>query len=217
MGPLRPGECISVSPPAFREKTDDTSGEDNDEKEAVASKGRKTANSQGRRKGRITRSMASEANNDEAVTPQQSAELGEWRTARPRTRPGAPSCHPNFQGAQPMELAETARCLGGNGRCCTVLSTLLDVWVGASVSPAWSVEGRKSDLSCSAPARPQGAVVCVLILGWPQPLPLGLGPLGVFPGAVQLMPIPPQPHCSLLGSAPGAKPLFPKSSLGPTF
>lgn len=43
----------------------------------MASKGRKTANSQGRRKGRITRSMASEANSDEAVTPQQSAELGE--------------------------------------------------------------------------------------------------------------------------------------------
>ncbi|XP_005403065.1 PREDICTED: nuclear receptor corepressor 2 isoform X4 [Chinchilla lanigera] len=58
-----------------KEKTDDTSGEDNDEREAVASKGRKTANSQGRRKGRITRSMASEANSDEAATPQQSAEL----------------------------------------------------------------------------------------------------------------------------------------------
>uniref|UniRef100_A0A4X1ULM3 Uncharacterized protein n=1 Tax=Sus scrofa TaxID=9823 RepID=A0A4X1ULM3_PIG len=59
----------------FREKADDTSGEDNDEKEAVASKGRKTANSQGRRKGRITRSMANEANSEETVTPQQSAEL----------------------------------------------------------------------------------------------------------------------------------------------
>ncbi|XP_069353318.1 nuclear receptor corepressor 2 isoform X1 [Eulemur rufifrons] len=59
----------------IKEKTDDTSGEDNDEKEAVASKGRKTANSQGRRKGRITRSMANEANSEEAVTPQQSAEL----------------------------------------------------------------------------------------------------------------------------------------------
>ncbi|XP_032099722.1 nuclear receptor corepressor 2 isoform X8 [Sapajus apella] len=59
----------------LKEKTDDTSGEDNDEKEAVASKGRKTANSQGRRKGRITRSMANEANSEEAVTPQQSAEL----------------------------------------------------------------------------------------------------------------------------------------------
>uniref|UniRef100_A0A8C0KM43 Nuclear receptor corepressor 2 n=1 Tax=Canis lupus dingo TaxID=286419 RepID=A0A8C0KM43_CANLU len=58
-----------------KEKTDDTSGEDNDEKEAVASKGRKTANSQGRRKGRITRSMANEANSEEAITPQQSAEL----------------------------------------------------------------------------------------------------------------------------------------------
>lgn len=68
----------SLSPSlASREKTDDTSGEDNDEKEAVASKGRKTANSQGRRKGRITRSMANEANSEEAVTPQQSAELGE--------------------------------------------------------------------------------------------------------------------------------------------
>ncbi|XP_057602316.1 nuclear receptor corepressor 2 isoform X15 [Hippopotamus amphibius kiboko] len=59
----------------IKEKTDDTSGEDNDEKEAVASKGRKTANSQGRRKGRITRSMANEANSEDAVTPQQSAEL----------------------------------------------------------------------------------------------------------------------------------------------
>lgn len=43
----------------------------------MASKGRKTANSQGRRKGRITRSMANEANSEEAITPQQSAELGE--------------------------------------------------------------------------------------------------------------------------------------------
>ena len=43
----------------------------------MASKGRKTANSQGRRKGRITRSMANEANSEETVTPQQSAELGE--------------------------------------------------------------------------------------------------------------------------------------------
>ncbi|KAM5238869.1 nuclear receptor corepressor 2 isoform 2-T2 [Ctenodactylus gundi] len=58
-----------------KEKTDDTSGEDNDEKEAVASRGRKTANSQGRRKGRITRSMASEAHSEEAAAPQQSAEL----------------------------------------------------------------------------------------------------------------------------------------------
>lgn len=43
----------------------------------MTSKGRKTANSQGRRKGRITRSMANEANSEEAITPQQSAELGE--------------------------------------------------------------------------------------------------------------------------------------------
>ncbi|XP_061459047.1 nuclear receptor corepressor 2 isoform X2 [Rhineura floridana] len=58
-----------------KEKNEDTSGEDNDEKEAFASKGRKTANSQGRRKGRITRSMASEASNEEVATPQQNAEL----------------------------------------------------------------------------------------------------------------------------------------------
>ncbi|XP_054852699.1 nuclear receptor corepressor 2 isoform X2 [Eublepharis macularius] len=58
-----------------KEKNDDTSGEDNDEKEAIASKGRKTANSQGRRKGRITRSMASEANHEEVAAPQQNAEL----------------------------------------------------------------------------------------------------------------------------------------------
>ncbi|XP_021564017.1 LOW QUALITY PROTEIN: nuclear receptor corepressor 2-like, partial [Carlito syrichta] len=64
-----------ASPSGLREKTDDTSGEDNDEREAVASKGRKTANSQGRRKGRITRSMANEVNVEEAATPQQSAEL----------------------------------------------------------------------------------------------------------------------------------------------
>lgn len=75
---------------ACREKTDDTSGEDNDEKETVTSKGRKTANSQGRRKGRITRSMANEANHEEAATPQQNSELGEqglgtgrgWDTGR---------------------------------------------------------------------------------------------------------------------------------------
>ncbi|KAF7240743.1 Nuclear receptor corepressor 2 [Varanus komodoensis] len=59
-----------------KEKNEDTSGEDNDEKEAVTSKGRKTANSQGRRKGRITRSMASEANNEEVAAPQQNAEIG---------------------------------------------------------------------------------------------------------------------------------------------
>ncbi|XP_044296406.1 nuclear receptor corepressor 2 isoform X2 [Varanus komodoensis] len=58
-----------------KEKNEDTSGEDNDEKEAVTSKGRKTANSQGRRKGRITRSMASEANNEEVAAPQQNAEI----------------------------------------------------------------------------------------------------------------------------------------------
>lgn len=68
-------QCFFFLPCFCRDKNDDTSGEDNDEKEAVTSKGRKTANSQGRRKGRITRSMANEAN-EEAATPQQSAELG---------------------------------------------------------------------------------------------------------------------------------------------
>ncbi|XP_072000443.1 nuclear receptor corepressor 2 isoform X10 [Engystomops pustulosus] len=57
-----------------REKNEDTSGEENDDKEAVTSKGRKTFNSQGRRKGRITRSMANEAN-EEASTPQQNSDL----------------------------------------------------------------------------------------------------------------------------------------------
>lgn len=78
-------------PGTRREKTDDTSGEDNDEKEAVASKGRKTANSQGRRKGRITRSMANEANSEEAVTPQQSAELGKSPPLCGRRSPPSPS------------------------------------------------------------------------------------------------------------------------------
>lgn len=73
---------FSFSPCFCRDKNDDTSGEDNDEKETVTSKGRKTANSQGRRKGRITRSMANEANNEEAATPQQSAELGRWQGMR---------------------------------------------------------------------------------------------------------------------------------------
>lgn len=78
-------QCVFFFPPCFRrDKNDDTSGEDNDEKETVTSKGRKTANSQGRRKGRITRSMANEANNEEAAAPQQSAELGGYRRARGR-------------------------------------------------------------------------------------------------------------------------------------
>lgn len=53
---------------------DDTSGEDVEEKEpAVAFKGRRTANSQGRRKGRITRSMTSEV--EETSTPPNNNEL----------------------------------------------------------------------------------------------------------------------------------------------
>uniref|UniRef100_A0A7N5ZYF1 Nuclear receptor corepressor 2 n=1 Tax=Anabas testudineus TaxID=64144 RepID=A0A7N5ZYF1_ANATE len=53
---------------------DDTSGEDAEDKEpAVAFKGRRTANSQGRRKGRITRSMTSEV--EETTTPPLNNEL----------------------------------------------------------------------------------------------------------------------------------------------
>uniref|UniRef100_A0A668AF65 Nuclear receptor corepressor 2 n=1 Tax=Myripristis murdjan TaxID=586833 RepID=A0A668AF65_9TELE len=53
---------------------DDTSGEDGEDKEpTVAFKGRRTANSQGRRKGRITRSMTSEV--EENTTPPLSTEL----------------------------------------------------------------------------------------------------------------------------------------------
>ncbi|XP_018118133.1 nuclear receptor corepressor 2 isoform X5 [Xenopus laevis] len=57
-----------------KEKNDDTSGDENDDKEAVTAKGRKTANSQGRRKGRITRSMANEAS-EESTAPQQNTDL----------------------------------------------------------------------------------------------------------------------------------------------
>ncbi|MEQ2180806.1 hypothetical protein GOODEAATRI_005116 [Goodea atripinnis] len=58
----------------FREK-DDTSGEDAEDKEpTVAFKGRRTANSQGRRKGRDTRSMNSEG--EETTTPPLNNELG---------------------------------------------------------------------------------------------------------------------------------------------
>ncbi|XP_057688811.1 nuclear receptor corepressor 2 isoform X2 [Corythoichthys intestinalis] len=53
---------------------DETSGEDAEDKEpAVAVKGRRTANSQGRRKGRITRSMTSEV--EETTTPPANNEL----------------------------------------------------------------------------------------------------------------------------------------------
>uniref|UniRef100_A0A669CAY2 Nuclear receptor corepressor 2 n=1 Tax=Oreochromis niloticus TaxID=8128 RepID=A0A669CAY2_ORENI len=53
---------------------DDTSGEDAEDKEPpVAFKGRRTANSQGRRKGRITRSMTSEA--EETSAPPLNNEL----------------------------------------------------------------------------------------------------------------------------------------------
>lgn len=55
---------------------DETSGEDAEDKEpAVAVKGRRTANSQGRRKGRITRSMTSEV--EETTTPPVNNELGQ--------------------------------------------------------------------------------------------------------------------------------------------
>uniref|UniRef100_A0A671TET8 Nuclear receptor corepressor 2 n=1 Tax=Sparus aurata TaxID=8175 RepID=A0A671TET8_SPAAU len=53
---------------------DDTSGEDAEDKEpTIAFKGRRTANSQGRRKGRITRSMTSEV--EETTTPPLNNEL----------------------------------------------------------------------------------------------------------------------------------------------
>ena len=50
-------------------------------------KGRRTANSQGRRKGRITRSMTSEV--EESTAPPLSSELGEYRPRPPA--PAAPS------------------------------------------------------------------------------------------------------------------------------
>lgn len=59
----------------FIKPRDDTSGEDAEDKEpTVAFKGRRTANSQGRRKGRITRSMTSEV--EETTTPPLNNELG---------------------------------------------------------------------------------------------------------------------------------------------
>lgn len=59
------------------ERRDDTSGEDAEDKEpAVAFKGRRTANSQGRRKGRVTRSMANEV--EENSTPPANNEPSEF-------------------------------------------------------------------------------------------------------------------------------------------
>ncbi|XP_076852056.1 nuclear receptor corepressor 2-like, partial [Brachyhypopomus gauderio] len=52
---------------------DDTSGEDGEEKEPPVVKGRRTANSRGHRKGRITRSMANEQ--EESSSPPLSGEL----------------------------------------------------------------------------------------------------------------------------------------------
>ncbi|XP_041058045.1 nuclear receptor corepressor 2 isoform X3 [Carcharodon carcharias] len=53
-----------------KEKSGDTSAEENEEKEVSASRGRQTANSQGRRKGRITRSMVNETSQEETAAPQ---------------------------------------------------------------------------------------------------------------------------------------------------
>ncbi|XP_072366363.1 nuclear receptor corepressor 2 isoform X3 [Scyliorhinus torazame] len=50
-------------------KSGDSSAEENEEKEVSASRGRQTANSQGRRKGRVTRSMATETSQEETPTP----------------------------------------------------------------------------------------------------------------------------------------------------
>ncbi|XP_039627956.1 nuclear receptor corepressor 2 isoform X1 [Polypterus senegalus] len=58
----------------LKDKSGDTSGEEGEDKEPMITvKGRQTANSQGRRKGRITRSMANE--NEEAAAPQLNSEL----------------------------------------------------------------------------------------------------------------------------------------------
>ncbi|XP_078064106.1 nuclear receptor corepressor 1-like, partial [Mustelus asterias] len=51
-------------------KSSESSTEENEEKEVSAFRGRQTANSQGRRKGRITRSMANETNPEETPVPQ---------------------------------------------------------------------------------------------------------------------------------------------------
>lgn len=67
--------CVLLTVLTFLKHRDDTSGEDAEDKEpAVAFKGRRTANSQGRRKGRITRSMTSEV--EETTTPPLNNELG---------------------------------------------------------------------------------------------------------------------------------------------
>ncbi len=58
----------------FCYRRDDTSGEDGEEKEPpVTAKGRRTANSRGHRKGRVTRSMTNE---QEENTSPLSSELG---------------------------------------------------------------------------------------------------------------------------------------------
>lgn len=68
--------CWSNQLIVLLEHRDDTSGEDAEDKEPiVAFKGRSTANSQGRRKGRITRSMTSEV--EETAAPLLSNELGQ--------------------------------------------------------------------------------------------------------------------------------------------
>ncbi|XP_078080657.1 nuclear receptor corepressor 1 isoform X5 [Mustelus asterias] len=61
---------------AIKEKDKpDTAGEEPEEKEQSAPRGRKTANSQGRRKGRILRSMAKEAITEEPPNPPPPPEL----------------------------------------------------------------------------------------------------------------------------------------------
>ncbi|XP_067911742.1 nuclear receptor corepressor 2 [Heterodontus francisci] len=72
------GECEKYKDELMREKekekSGDTSGEENEGREVSASRGRKTANSQGRRKGRITRSVANETSQEETAAPQATAE-----------------------------------------------------------------------------------------------------------------------------------------------
>lgn len=72
------GLCAGTVSSLWHFNRDDTSGEDAEDKEpTVAFKGRRTANSQGRRKGRITRSMTSEV--EETTTPPLNNELGQYR------------------------------------------------------------------------------------------------------------------------------------------
>lgn len=88
-GPVEPQTVTLFFSSAVCPLRDDTSGEDAEDKEpTVAFKGRRTANSQGRRNGRVTRSMTSEV--EETTAPLVSTELSTSAsiTAHGRTVPG---------------------------------------------------------------------------------------------------------------------------------